>query len=231
MSFLFKHHAPSHPEYQGPPQPPPPWIAEWDSQSQRWFFVNQQTGERSWNFPQASYGGGGYSQPGYGNDNSYQQPQSQSHTGRNTALAAAGGLAAGALLMHEGHKVEEHFEEDKDRFENRVDYDRERFDDRVDYDRDRFDDRVRYDENRVEDFPDDAARWTGEKVQEVEDIPDNVAGWTGRKVQEVEDIPGHIAGDVDRFEDRVEGDFGGIQDNYDDGRDEQRYDDEQRDDW
>lgn len=88
------------------------------------------------------------------------------------ALAAGAGLAGGALLMHEGEKVgmfctlfcylqfnssertnadmvlDRKWDEDKDRFENRVDYDKDRFENRVDYD-----------ENRVEDFPDDAARW------------------------------------------------------------------------
>lgn len=64
----------------------------------------------------------------------------------------------------------------------------------------------------VEDFPDNAARWTGNEVQRVEDIPDDVAGWAGRKV-----------GDVERFDD-------GVQDSYDAGRDERRYDDDYRND-
>jgi len=228
---------------QGRPQPPPPWISEYDYQSQRWFFVNQQTGERSWNFPQSGgYGPEGYGPPqGYnGGQQNYQQggyenqerpPQPKpSHAGRNTALAAVGGLAAGALLMHEGHKVEEHWDEDKARFEDRVDYDRDRIEDRVDYDRERFDDRVRYDEDRVEDFPEDAANWTGRKVQEVEDIPENVAGWAGRKTQEVEDIPEDVAGWAGRKVGEVE-DFGDdVRDSYDDGRDEQQYNDDERND-
>ena len=213
---------------QGRPQCPPPWISEFDFQSQRWFFINQQTGERSWNFPQ--YGGPqNYNHAGYGGQSNYgggyenrQEPQAKpSHAGRNAALAAGGGLLAGALLMHEGHKVEEGWDREKERFEDRVDYDRDRFEDRVDYDRDRiedrvdydrerFDDRVAYDEQRVEDFPEDAARWTGEKVQEVEDIPGDVAGWAGRKEQEVQDF-----GDD-------------VRDSYDDGRDEQRYHDDSR---
>jgi hypothetical protein len=60
---------------QGRPQPPPPWIAEWDAQDNRWLFINQQTGERTFQFPQGGYGGqqsygqqGGYGgqQGGYG---------------------------------------------------------------------------------------------------------------------------------------------------------------------
>lgn len=68
MSFLnnFFHHAPEHPDYQGPPQPPPPWAAEWDGQDQRWIFVNRQTGERSGNFPQAQQQGGYGGQQGGG---------------------------------------------------------------------------------------------------------------------------------------------------------------------
>jgi hypothetical protein len=43
-------------------------------------------------------------------------------------------------------------------------------------------------------------------IQDVEDVPDDIAGWTGRKV-----------GEVERFDD-------GVEDSYDDGRDEERYD-------
>ena len=39
------------------PSVPPPWVAEWDDQSQRYYFVNQQTGERAWDQP-SGYGGG-----------------------------------------------------------------------------------------------------------------------------------------------------------------------------
>ena len=36
----------------GPPQVPPPWIARWDDRDQRWLFINEQTGERTFDFPQ-----------------------------------------------------------------------------------------------------------------------------------------------------------------------------------
>ena len=45
-------------------------------------------------------------------------------------------------------------------------------------------------------------------VQDVEDVPEDVAGWTGRKV-----------GDVERFDDNVDN-------AYDQGRDDRRYDDD-----
>jgi hypothetical protein len=97
--------------------------------------------------------------------------------------------------------------------------------------------------NDVENFPENAANWTGQQVgnvenfgdraenkwdnavDDVEDFPENAANWTGQKVQEVEDIPQDIENKWDGAVDDVE-DFGGRMDNaYDDGRDEQRYDD------
>lgn len=110
-----------------------------------------------------------------------------------------------------------------------------RFDDardRVDYDVDRADgyvDRKVYDGVQdVENFPDNAARWTGEKVQEVEDIPQDVdRKWDNFK-DDVEDIPDDVAygvgdavGGVERFGDNIDN-------AYDDGRDDQRYDDDNR---
>jgi len=119
----------------GRPQPPAPWIAEWDQDEDRWMYLNRETGQRTHQFPQ-QYGGGygdrGYGQQGppgypqqqpqYGQGGTYgsqgygeqggqygQQPpqeqHKQSHNGRNVALGAVAGLAGGALLMHEGHEV------------------------------------------------------------------------------------------------------------------------------
>jgi len=31
-----------------PPEVPPPWQARWDSDDDRWIFVNEETGERRW---------------------------------------------------------------------------------------------------------------------------------------------------------------------------------------
>lgn len=82
----------------------------------------------------------------------------------------------------------------------------ENFGDRVDQ---RWDNAV----DDVEDFPENAARWGGEKVQEVEDIPQDVENrWDGA-----------VAG-VENFGDRMD-------DAYDDGRDEQRYDDDRNESW
>ena len=110
---------------------PPGWIAEWDAPDNRWFYVNQRTGERSWNRPPGGPpppGATTYTQvsstgpvrgPGY----QYQQtqvvsqtaphgapapapaPAAKNHNVAYGAAGAAGGLVAGALLMHEGEKV------------------------------------------------------------------------------------------------------------------------------
>ncbi|KAJ4377738.1 hypothetical protein N0V83_000568 [Neocucurbitaria cava] len=227
-----------------PPPVSPPWYAEWDDRDNRWLFVNQQTGERTFTYPGPGYaqqqGSYGTPQGGYGNDQGgynnrgaynqsaydptqggYQQEQKkQGGNGWKYAAAGVAGVAGGALLMHEGEDMKEDWDQDKYRVEN-----------------------------DVENFPENAAGWTGEQVgrvenfddrvenrvdnavDDVEDLPENAARWTGEKVQEVEDIPQDInnrwdnaVGDVDRFGERMDN-------SYDAGRDEQRYDDDSRDDW
>jgi hypothetical protein len=59
-----------------------------------------------------------------------------------------------------------------------------------------------------EDFPEAAARWTGEKVQEIEDIP-----------QDIENKWDAGVNDIEQFGDRMDN-------AYEEGRDEQRYDDD-----
>ncbi|KAF1935735.1 hypothetical protein EJ02DRAFT_460114 [Clathrospora elynae] len=237
---------------QQPPPVSPPWFPEWDAREGRWLFINQQTGERTPNYPgpgyaqqQGSYGApqGGYgnNQGGYSNQgaynqsaydptrSNYQQEEQKKNGGNGWKYAAAGvaGLAGGALVMHEGEEMKQDWEGDKNRMENRVDqYGNdisnlpenaagwagqevgrvENFDDRVE---NRFDNAV----NDVEDFPENAAQWGGQKVQEVEDIPQDIEGKYDNAI-----------GDVERFDGRMDN-------AYDNGRDEQRYDDENRDDW
>jgi hypothetical protein len=121
-----------------------------------------------------------------------------------------------------------------------------------DYERDKYRVENRVDEfgNDVSNFPENAAGWSGEQVgrvenfddrvenrfdnavDNVEDFPENAARWTGEKVQDVEDIPQDMENRWDNAENDV-ADFGGrMNQSYDDGRDEQRYDDEGRnDDW
>ena len=101
----------------GPPQIPPPWIAEWDNRDNCWMYVNRETGQRTFEHPQPEYGrgGGGYPQQQYGGGGGYgqeqrgeyyeQQAPKPDHSRRNMALAGVAGLAGGALLMHEGEEV------------------------------------------------------------------------------------------------------------------------------
>lgn len=111
------------------PQVPPPWVARWDGESQRWFYVNEQTGERTWNHPgqgggygqpQPSYGGGAPyggeqsygQQPSYGYGESrqgdfYQQQEEpkKDHTAAKIAGAAVLGVAGGALGAYGLHEA------------------------------------------------------------------------------------------------------------------------------
>lgn len=34
-----------------PPYVQPPWAARWDGEASRWIFINEETGERSWERP------------------------------------------------------------------------------------------------------------------------------------------------------------------------------------
>lgn len=65
----------------------------------------------------------------------------------------------------------------------------------------------------MEDIPYDVERKWDNGVQDVEDIPEDIAGWAGRE-----------EGRVERFDDNVDNAF-------DQGRDEERYDDDRRDDY
>ncbi|KAL1306626.1 hypothetical protein AAFC00_005305 [Neodothiora populina] len=201
-------------QQQGAPQVYPPWRAVWEQG--RWLYINDQNGERTFEHP-GNYGGGA-SQGGYGygggsgyNSGAPQEPYGQreeqrsggNHNVMYGALGAAAGLAGGALLMHEGEDIKEDWDRGEDRVERKVDEWG----------------------NDIADAPEDVARWTGEKVQEVEDIPDDVErGWDHME-QKVEDIPEDIAEDVGEGVGRVER-FGDNMDNaYDQGRDEERYED------
>lgn len=80
------------------PSVPPPWVALWDEREQRYYYVNEQTGERSWTPPPAP---GGYGER-YAEE---PQQQSSNHNFGYGMAGAAAGLVGGALLMHEGEKI------------------------------------------------------------------------------------------------------------------------------
>jgi hypothetical protein len=119
----------------GQPQVPYPWVARWDDREQRYIYINEQTGERSWTPPgqgqnqgyggeqrgeygqQNQYSNSGYGQQqqgqyggGYGQQNQYDSERREEKKGHGNAAAwgvggAALGLGAGALLMHEGEDI------------------------------------------------------------------------------------------------------------------------------
>ncbi|TKA77301.1 hypothetical protein B0A55_04340 [Friedmanniomyces simplex] len=196
-----------------PPQVPYPWRPHWDDRERRYIFVNEQNGERTWDFPgrEGGYGGGGYERQEVIEEREYGQQQQQRQGGGHSglmygALGAAAGLAGGAILMHEGDRIGDDYERDKYRVEN-----------------------------DVEGFPDNAARWTGEKVQEVEDIPQDVEGGFdrfGRRIEggfeDVVDAPEEVAGWAGRREGGVERYDDNIDNAYDQGRAEGRYEENDR---
>lgn len=94
-----------------PPSVPRPWIAEWDERERAYFYINQETGQKSWELPYGGGGGapgGGYygeGQRGY-EQNSYAQEQPRSdHKFAYGAAGVAAGLVGGAVLMHEGEEI------------------------------------------------------------------------------------------------------------------------------
>lgn len=218
-----------------PPQVPYPWQARWDERDRRYVFVNEQTGERSFEMPGNGYSGGGYG--GGGQERRYESETVTEDSHRRgggghgmmyAGLGAAAGLAGGAFLMHESGNIENRFEDDKYRVENDVEVPG------------RLCDRSGFDTlTHFKDFPENAANWTGRKVGEVEDIPQNIEqgfdrfgnrieGGFDNAVQDVEDVPEDIAGwtgrkvgDVERFDDNIDN-------SYDQGRNEGRYDDGDR---
>ncbi|RMZ90334.1 hypothetical protein DV736_g2422, partial [Chaetothyriales sp. CBS 134916] len=103
-----KNQQPQHSYYGAPPPPqgqygqspvpslPPGWLAQWDQNSQRYYFVEQATGRTQWDPPVASYG----APSGHGHNQ-----QGQKGPSGSTLAAGAGGLAVGAIggaiLAHE----------------------------------------------------------------------------------------------------------------------------------
>lgn len=112
---------------EGQPQVSYPWVARWDDREQRYFYINEQTGERSWTPPsqgqnqgyggeqrgeyrhqQNQYSQGGYGQQqqgqyggGYGQQqNQYPSEERQEKKGHGNA--AAWGIGGAALGLGAG---------------------------------------------------------------------------------------------------------------------------------
>ncbi|KAI6815611.1 hypothetical protein KC367_g5301 [Hortaea werneckii] len=213
----------------GPPPPPQlsyPWQAFWESGEGRYIYVNEQTGQRTFNAPSADDGGYNAAPPPppadeavYGDRSGVSGPsgkEKESGSGAHGlvygALGAAAGLAGGAFLAHEAG---EWFDTSEGR----------------EMERD------------IKDFPEDTAEWTGEKVGEAEDIPEDVEqGFDGfgnevesgfkDAEEDVEDAPAEVVewageqeGKIERFGDDVERFGDDMDDAYDDGRAEGRQED------
>lgn len=121
----------SNPGYGSAPPPPSegqdlpyPWVARWDDREQRYYYVNEQTGETSWMRPgapapapygdpygQPSYGGyGGQPSYGYGQEAPRQEyygeePPKKDHSMAYGVAGAAAGVLGGAVLAHEGAEM------------------------------------------------------------------------------------------------------------------------------
>lgn len=210
-----------------PPQLPYPWQAFWEAGEGRYLYVNEHTGQRTFDAPSAGYGGFNAAPPpppadaavyGDRSDVSGPPPGKEKESGSGGhglmygALGAAAGLAGGAFLAHEAG---EWFDTSEGR----------------EMERD------------IEDFPENTAEWTGEKVGEAEDIPEDVEHGFDRfgddvesgfedAEEDVEDAPEEVAewagekeGEIEGFGDDVEQFGDDMGDAYDNGRAEGRQED------
>lgn len=105
------------PDAPGGAELPYPWVARWDERDQRYFYMNEQTGETSWERPggmpygqpPAPYGQPGYGY-GYGEERrgEYYEEQEKPKKDHSLAYGAAGaaaGVIGGAVLAHEGEEM------------------------------------------------------------------------------------------------------------------------------
>lgn len=148
-------------EQRGPPPPPDapwPWRARWDDGECRYFFFNESTGERRWDFPRdevvtesTTY----YDDDrrgGYNDERVYQTEDVIDERERRGDGMMYGGMGVGALAAEEAGRLEG----DKWRMENDVE--------------DGFD-RVGDD---IVDAPENVANWAGRRVGNVERYGDNI---------------------------------------------------------
>ncbi|KAI7199378.1 hypothetical protein KC316_g3308, partial [Hortaea werneckii] len=204
-----------------PPQLPYPWQAFWEAGEGKYLYVNEQTGQRTFDAPSPGYGGYNAAPPPPPADGSIHGDRSdvsgppgkekESGSGGHGlmygALGAAAGLAGGAFLAHEAG---EWFDKSGER----------------DMERD------------IEDFPEDTAEWTGEKVGEAEDVPEDIEQGFDKSGNEaeselndakedVEDAPEDVAewagkkeGEIEGFGNEVESGFEDAEEDVEDAPEE-----------
>ncbi|KAL4894575.1 hypothetical protein BDV59DRAFT_200912 [Aspergillus ambiguus] len=154
-----------------------------------------QRAEESWEHPR--YEAPAYGAPAYGYESEPRPAEHKDHSALYAAGGAVAGVAVGAagtaIVMNEGEEIREDWNREEARMEQ-----------------------------NVEDFPEDAAQWTGEKVGEVEQIPENIEqdwdraedrvenGWDNFE-NDIENAPenaaewvGEEVGEAEQFGDRME---------------------------
>jgi hypothetical protein len=194
-------------QQQQQPQLPHPWTSQWDDREQRYIYINESTGERSWTPPQQ------------GQSDDFSQDAAE-WTGRRVGEAENVGQDVEQGFDRFGDGVERRFDNTVENIEDAPERVEQNFDEFGDGVERRFDDAVEDVEDapeRVEQsfdrFGDGVERRFDDAVEDVQDAPEEVAGWTGERV-----------GDVQRFGDEVEGYGDGLGNAYDQGRQEGRDD-------
>ncbi|KAJ6115243.1 hypothetical protein N7486_001021 [Penicillium sp. IBT 16267x] len=94
------------PQGHGGPPLPPGWTAQYVAEEQRYIFINQHTGERSWTHPGHTSNYGSPAPRGY--PPSSAGPGGAPQKNHNMLYGGAGlaaGLAGGAFMMHEHEKL------------------------------------------------------------------------------------------------------------------------------
>ncbi|KAJ5166814.1 uncharacterized protein N7482_005595 [Penicillium canariense] len=87
---------------------PPGWTAQYVAEEQRYIFINQRTGERSWTHPSPPSNYGGPAPRGYPPSSAGPGGAPQNHNMLYGGVGLAAGLAGGAFMMHEHDKHKEH---------------------------------------------------------------------------------------------------------------------------
>ncbi|KAF2227777.1 hypothetical protein BDZ85DRAFT_7504 [Elsinoe ampelina] len=177
-----------------PPQVPQPWFAEWDSREGRWLFINNDTGDRTYDFP-SEYG---FSEG------------AANWAGRKVGEAERFGDDARQDYDNVKYGTEERIDNGINRVEDipqdiRQDYDK--FETRVEGGFDRFAD-------RIENIPQDLSYSAGEAYgkaqqfgQDVGNIPQDVEQSIDRFGDRVEERYDDARDDARRFGDEQEGAF------------------------